>query len=260
MSTLLLLGLLFTVSLNAVIFLIAYRRQTDTLTDLTYCLSFLGLVSFVLLSGRAFESQGKIIMLALVIIWAVRLGTFLYRRIHKMGHDSRFDQIRVSKKRFFRFFMIQGFGAWMISLPMMIRVLTPHGDMSFSKVEDVEWLGLIIALIGLVIETIADRQKMAFKSKDGNAKKLYTGGLYSVIRYPNYTGEVLFWVGIFVAAVPYLSGVHWAAVISPVLIIFLLVRVSGIPYLERSRSKAYGDDPSYQKYVSKTKMLVPGVY
>lgn len=260
MSSLLLFGLLFTVSLNAVIFFIAYRRQTDTLTDLTYCLSFLGLVTFVLLSGRAFESQGKVIMVVLVIVWAIRLGTFLYRRIHQMGHDSRFDEIRVSKKRFFRFFMIQGFGAWMISLPMMIRVLTPHVDMSFSRVEDVEWLGLIIALIGLVIETIADRQKMAFKSKEGNAKKLYRGGLYSIIRYPNYMGEILFWVGIFVASIPYLSGVHWAAVISPILIIFLLVRVSGIPYLERSRQSTYGDDPAYREYVSKTKMLVPGLY
>ncbi len=260
MSTFLLYGFLFVVLLNVFMFYWAYRLQTDKLTDITYSASFAALSLYSIFMGDALASMGKLIMGALVLMWALRLGYYLFDRVSKIGKDERFDEIRVNKKRFFRFFLLQGVSSWVISLPFMIRLSADHGTFSFTRVEDLEWVGLVIALVGLIVEGVADAQKSAFKAKPGNSNEIYTEGLYSKIRYPNYLGEIVFWVGIFLAAIPFLSGWGWASVISPIAIILLLLFVSGIPFLERGRAKKYGDDPKYQAYHERTYKIIPGVY
>ncbi len=254
-------GLVVVLAMNLFIFPIAYRLQTDKLTDITYSLSFATIAVYGFVAALGTTSVAKMILASLIIIWALRLGTFLLNRVTRMGKDDRFDKIRTNPMRFLRFFLIQATAAWVISLPFLYKLLDQPGEKAgFADISILEWIGFAIAIIGLIIETIADNQKMAFKDQKGNAQKLYKEGLFKTIRYPNYTGEILFWIGIFMACLPVISGLRWLTVTSPLIIIALLVFLTGIPPIEKSRKKKFGDNPEYQKYVNNTSMLIPGIY
>lgn len=254
-------GLIVVLAMNLIIYPIAYKLQTDKLTDITYSLSFATLAVFGIVYADALNNIPKLILAGLIILWAVRLGAFLLYRVSKLGKDDRFDQIRTNPMRFFRFFMIQAVGAWIIAVPFLYRLLENPGEsMSISDVTSIEWIGWGIALLGLLIETVADQQKSNFKNLPGNSKTLFKDGLYGIVRYPNYTGEILFWIGVFLASIPAIYSFRWLAIFSPIIIILLLVKVTGIPPIERSRKKKLEDDPAYQEYVKNTKLLIPGIY
>jgi steroid 5-alpha reductase family enzyme len=257
MGTFLITGLLFVMILNVIMFFIAFRLQTDKLTDITYSVSFFSLAVFAFIIGSGWESLGKIWITALIVLWAIRLGWYLLDRVTQLGKDERFDQIRVNKKRFFRFFFLQGFASWIVSLPALIRLNVPNPDGSLVLVEII---GIAIAAAGLYLETASDYSKSKFKKQPGNKSKLYTEGWYKYIRYPNYLGESIFWIGIFVASVPYLNGLQYLSVLGTIFIIYLLVFVSGIPFLEKGRAKRLKGDPSYQEYLARTKKIIPWVY
>lgn len=257
MSTFLIAGLVFVMVLNVIMFFIAFRLQTDKLTDITYSLSFFSLATFAFIIGRGWESLGKILITALIVLWAIRLGWYLLDRVTQLGKDERFDQIRVNKKRFFRFFFLQGFASWIVSLPALIRLNVPNPDDSLVLIEII---GIVMAIAGLYIETASDYSKSKFKKQPGNKSKLYTEGWYKHIRYPNYLGESIFWIGIFVASVPYLHGLQYLSVVGTIFIIFLLIFVSGIPFLEKGRAKRLKGDASYQEYLVRTKKIIPWVY
>lgn len=254
-------GLVVVLAMNLFIFPIAYRLQTDKLTDITYSLSFATIAVYGFVAALGTTSVAKMLLASLIIIWALRLGTFLLNRVTRMGKDDRFDKIRTNPIRFLRFFLIQATAAWVISLPFLYRLLDQPGEKAgFADISILEWVGFAIAIIGLIIETIADNQKMAFKDQKGNAQKLFKEGLFKTVRYPNYTGEILFWIGIFMACIPVISGFRWLTVSSPLIIIALLVFLTGIPPIERSRKKKFGDNPEYKNYVNNTSMLIPGIY
>ncbi len=255
------IGLIVVLAMNLIIFPIAYKFQTDKLTDITYSLSFATLAAYGFIGALGITSVAKCIVASLIILWALRLGTFLLNRVTKMGKDDRFDEIRTNPLRFLRFFLIQAFAAWIISSPFLYRLLDKPGESAgIADITSIEWVGYAIAIIGLVLETVADQQKMSWKEKGDNGKKLYTEGLYSVVRYPNYTGEILFWIGMFVASTPVIFGIRWLTIGSPIFIILLLLFVSGIPPIEKSRKKKYKGDALYDKYVKSTSKLIPGIY
>ena len=114
--------------------------------------------------------------------------------------------------------------------------------------------------LGFIIESIADYQKSVFKGKSENKGKFIQSGLWSVVRYPNYTGEIMCWVGVFVFCLNVLVGWQWIAIISPIWISILLIFISGIPLLEASYAKKYANMPSFQEYTKSTSRLLPGVY
>ena len=257
MSTFIISGLIFVLVLNVIMFFIAFKYQTDKLTDITYSLSFFALAAFAFYFGRGWESLGKIWVTALIMLWAIRLGWYLLDRVTQLGRDERFDEIRVNKKRFFRFFFIQGFASWVVSLPTLIRVNVPNPDGSLIMIEII---GIAIAAAGLYIETASDYSKSKFKKQPGNKKILLTTGWYKHVRYPNYLGESIFWIGLFIASTPYLQGIQYLSVIGTIFIIYLLVFVSGIPFLEKGRAKRLKGDPEYQAYLKRTKKIIPGVF
>ena len=196
-------GLIVVLAMNLIIYPIAYKLQTDKLTDITYSLSFATVAVFGFIYGLGTESIPKVILTTLILLWAIRLGAFLLHRVSKLGKDDRFDQIRTNPVRFLRFFLLQAVSAWVISLPFLYRLVqNPGQSQGLDSILTVEWIGWGLALFGLIIETIADQQKSNFKNQPGNSGKLYNKGLYSIVRYPNYTGEILFWIGIFIASTP----------------------------------------------------------
>ena len=116
--------------------------------------------------------------------------------------------------------------------------------------------GIVVWLIGMTIEIVADRQKSAFRNNPANDGKFINVGLWAWSRHPNYFGEILLWTGMAIVAVPVLQGWQWATLISPLFVTFLLVKVSGIPLLEQKADKRWGGQVDYEEYKRRTPILV----
>ena len=233
-------------------FIPAYLKQTDRLTDITYSLTFILIATI----GFYFSSRGifDIVLLLMITAWALRLGLYLFNRIGQMGHDSRFDEMRPHWNRYIKFWLLQGMSVWVISLPIIIAF-------SNKNSESLHWisiLGFILWFAGFGLEWTADAQKSRAKRIAPN--EFVSKGVYSLVRFPNYTGEIMVWIGVFLYVIPILQGLQWISIISPLWIIILLIWISGIPFVQRSQEKKYGSLPSYREYVGKTKKLIPGIY
>ncbi len=245
----LVLSLIIITLVNVIAYLWAYKKQSDHLTDISYSLSFIALVvSLVLIRGHT--SWQHLLLTGMVVMWGLRLGGFLFYRINKMGKDDRFDSFRGSWVGFLKFFLLQSISIWIIALPAIIFIQVPDLKVSMA--------GLGIWLIGFIIETVADTQKFLFKEK--HPDRYMDSGIYSIIRHPNYLGEILCWLGIWIYVVPSIIGWQWLSMISPIWIVFLLVKISGIPLLEKKGKRKYGGDPAYIHYMNDTHKLIPGVY
>jgi steroid 5-alpha reductase family enzyme len=232
-------------------FLVAFRRQTDKLTDISYALSFVALVVVGLVMGR--PSATKLLIASMVAIWAGRLGGYLLVRIQRIGRDKRFDGMRTHFWSFGRFWLLQGASVWVISLAALLALTSR--DVLFYPVS---LLGVVIWAVGLIIEGVADRQKFAFINDPANKGKWIESGVWRYSRHPNYFGEIMVWLGIFLAAVPTLAGVAMGlAAVSPVFITALLLFISGVPPLERSADLRWGKDAAYQAYKARTSLLIP---
>jgi len=237
--------------LNGAFFAVAAARRTDVVTDLSYSLTF-ALLAIVLPFTGARETT-QLVASLLVLVWAVRLGTYLFRRILRMKVDHRFDDMRDKPLRFGRFWLLQAITVAVIMLP--VSYLLDRDDApSFDS-----WMivGTVVWLTGLVVEAVADAQKSAFRGKDENRGRFVSTGLWHYSRHPNYFGEILLWWGVFLYAVPFLDGAAFAVVLGPLFVTLLLLFVSGIPLLERSANEKYGDDPAYRDYKRRTSILVP---
>lgn len=189
----------------------------------------------------------------MVIVWAARLGSFLFRRILDAGSDSRFDRIKTDAARLFMTWTLQGLWVTLTSAAAWTIITSEERQQigAFAVVGFLLWAG------GLAIEAIADQQKSAFKSDPANDGDFISTGLWAWSRHPNYFGEITLWVGLAVMAIPVLDGWQWCALVSPVFVTLLLTKISGIPLLERKAEKRWGDDPSYRRYVASTPVLLP---
>lgn len=251
------IALLLILALNYAIFLLAFKQQTDQYTDITYAFSFLLVACYFYFVGQDF-TIAKTFLFLMIALWALRLGLFLKSRVSKMGDDKRFTHIRPNFWRFFRFFTIQGTAICLISLPFIIGFHKPLYEAGLAS--PFFWLGGGLLVFGFIIEAIADHQKNIFKNEEQNKHVFIQHGLFKHIRHPNYLGEIMFWLGSFVFVFPYLSGIEYGSVISPIFIATLLVFISGINLLERSAKKQYGEMESYQDYFQRTWRLIPFIY
>ena len=189
----------------------------------------------------------------MIFIWAGRLGSFLFRRIHAAGGDQRFDQIKISSSRFFVAWTLQGTWVVMTSCAAVTAILS----LEQPTLGPVYIVGAVMWVAGFAIELIADRQKSSFREDPANAGQFINVGLWARSRHPNYFGEILLWAGIAVMATPYLSGAQWIVMLSPLFVYALLTRVSGIPTLARRGQELWGNDPDYQTYIKNTPRMLP---
>ena len=237
--------------LNFVLFCIAYKRQSDRLTDFAYALSFI-IVSFSALAFTAHHSSLLNLVIAMVFVWAMRLGSFLVIRIRRSGKDARFDAMRQHFFKFLQFWLGQGLVAWILLLPLLFLA---ESDGFISKLSLV---GVALWLFGLVIETVADLQKYRFSQDPGNKVKWIDTGLWHYSLHPNYFGEMLVWLGVYITTYSSLGAMQRAiGLISPVTIFILLRFVTGVPPLEKSGMKRWGNNPDYRAHLRRTNLLVP---
>jgi len=240
--------------LNFIAFLIAFSKQTDHLTDITYSLSFV-IVSVALYFLNPSPNVWQLVLMLMVIIWATRLGIYLLSRIKKMKRDERFDEMRTKALSFLGFWTLQAISVFVISIPFIVFL-------SLDEIQ-IHWtlnVGLLVWFFGFAIESLADHQKSQFKKDEKNKSSFIQSGLWKYIQYPNYLGEILCWIGIFIFISGNISGILWASIISPIWIVVLLLFVSGIPLLESSASKKYGEMESFKEYTSKTYRLIPFIW
>jgi steroid 5-alpha reductase family enzyme len=249
--TAILLSFAISLAVNAAFFAFAAVRKTDVVTDLSYSLSF-ALLAIVLPFLGARESV-QLVASLLVLVWAVRLGGYLLRRILRIKVDHRFDEMRDDPVRFARFWLLQAISVAVIMLPVSY-LLGRDAAPGFGI-----WAlaGAFVWLVGLVIEAVADAQKSAFKAKSENRERFIANGMWRYSRHPNYFGEILVWWGLFLYAVPFLHGAAFAVIAGPLFITLLLLFGTGIPPLERSAAAKHGDDPAYRDYKRRTSILVP---
>jgi steroid 5-alpha reductase family enzyme len=237
---------------NWVAFVPANAAKTEHYYDLTGSITYLS-VTIVALALSGSPDLRAWIVAAMVVVWAARLGTFLFRRVRTDGGDGRFDQIKLDPLRFFMTWTIQGL--WVLfTAAAALAVLTSEARVDLGWVA---WLGIAIWVLGFAVEVVADRQKSAFRADPANKGKFITTGLWAWSRHPNYFGEITLWLGIAVIAVPILDGWRWVALISPIFVWALITRVSGVPMLERRADERWGDDPDYQAYKASTPELFP---
>jgi len=231
-------------------FVPAYLRRTERFYDLVGSLTYLTVTAFAIAS-TGFADMRSIILGILIGVWAVRLGSFLFRRIRSDGSDGRFDEIKTSASRFLVAWTLQGLWVFLTLCAALAAItMTAPSDLGL-----LDGIGLSIWVIGFALEVIADRQKSEFRRQ--NPGRYIDTGLWAWSRHPNYFGEIVLWTGIAVMASSTLRGWQWVTLVSPLFVTLLLTRVSGIPLLEKRADDRWGDDEGYRAYKARTPVLIP---
>lgn len=238
--------------LHWLIFIPSYIYQTEHYFDLIGSISYISIVLFTFLALNNLDIRSILIGL-LIMVWAVRLGSFLFNRVKRDGKDNRFT---VMKTKFWWFLFTWTLGGLWVFITMAAGLAA----MTSAKVIPLGWyalIGIVLWLEGFIVEVVADHQKTRFRSKKENRDKFINEGLWSLSRHPNYYGEITLWFGIAFIAFPVLQGWQLLTLISPIFVYILLTRISGVTMLERRADKKWGDDPEYQLYKETTSSLIP---
>ena len=235
-------------------FIPAYIFQTEKFYDLTGSLTYLLVIWYSLtLSSDQFTNLNgaNIVIVLLISLWAIRLGSFLFMRIHHDGEDKRFRSIKPSASQFFMTWTLQGLWVSLCSMCALTAISSNTGIVTNAFF----YIGLALFILGFAIEVMADMEKSAFKANQENKDKFITTGLWARSRHPNYFGEIVLWTGIAVMSFSSLEGLQYLTLISPIFTYLLLVYVSGVRMLEARGDLKWGNDPAYQEYKKKTPVL-----
>lgn len=233
-------------------FIPAYLFQTEKFFDLTGSITYITVTGIAVLLSPEVDGR-SILLLALVVVWAARLGTFLFRRIQRAGKDARFDDIKPSFLRFLNTWTLQGLWVTFTLAAALAAITTSvRRDLGVFAL-----VGFLVWVFGFVVEAVADSQKNRFRADPENQGKFIDSGLWAWSRHPNYFGEIVLWVGVALIAVPVLRGWQWVTLVSPVFVTLLLTRVSGVPMLEQRADEKWGGQEDYEAYKERTPVLIP---
>ncbi len=246
----LVVGLTFLIQFVA--FVPAYLTQSERFYDLTGSLTYISMASLAAALSTPLDAR-SILLVALVIVWAGRLGTFLVRRVRRAGKDGRFDDIKPSFVRFLNVWTIQALWITLTAGAAFAAI----GSTNRVALDALAAVGLCIWLVGFAVEVAADLQKSRFRADPANTGRFIRTGLWSWSRHPNYFGEIALWVGVALIALPALRGWQLVTLISPAFVYLLLTRVSGVPLLEKRADETWGGQDDYEDYKSRTSVLVP---
>ncbi len=239
-----------------IIFIPSFLNKTEKFYDFTGMVAYLSVIGFALyqknkiLGSIDFDS---VLLGVLISVWTLRLGVFLFYRVFKVGEDDRFKEVKQVPSKFLVWFTVSGLWVSLTSIAAL-KVLTSqveHNNYYFV------YLGLALWIFGFLFEVIADYQKTKFKNNPENKDQFISSGLWSLSRHPNYFGEIILWIGVFIITIPSLSGIDYLTILSPLFVYTLLNKISGINLLEIKAQKRWGDLESYKEYRSKTPQLIP---
>jgi steroid 5-alpha reductase family enzyme len=232
-------------------FIPSFILGTERFYDLVGSITYIGTAILATTMSGRFDVRG-LLLLGMVAVWAVRLGSFLFRRVLRAGKDDRFAEIKRSFLRFLLAWTLQGL--WVsFTVGAALAAITSTYAARFGITG---WIGCAVWLLGFGIEAIADEQKRRFRAEPTNRGRFIRSGLWAWSRHPNYFGEIVLWLGVAIVAAPVLRGWQWVTVLSPVFVAILLTRVSGIPILEKRADERWGGQPDYESYKRRTPVLI----
>jgi len=243
-------GLVFLIQWLA--FIPSFLLQTEKFFDFIGSITYISVTLIAVLLSPIIDGR-SLLLLALVAIWAIRLGTFLFRRIHKTGKDGRFDEIKPSFFRFLNIWTIQGLWvSFTFAAALAAITTTTRKELGLFAL-----FGGLIWIFGFIFEVVADIQKSRFRADLDNESEFIRTGLWAWSRHPNYFGEIVLWIGVAIIAVPVLRGWQMVTLISPIFVTVLLTRVSGMPLLEKRADEKWGGQDEYEAYKEHTPALIP---
>lgn len=252
MIQLLIFSLIFIFLYMTLWFVIGFALKRNDVADIAWGLGFIFTAIFVGLLVSNWTST-SIILVTLTTLWGLRLATHVFLRNRHKTEDFRYQAWRRQWgkwwviRSYLQVYILQGFFMWLISLSTLIAFATPTLNLSIFS-----FIGLLIWLIGFFFETVGDWQLTLHINNPANKGKLMTSGLWQYTRHPNYFGEVTQWWGIFFIVIA--APLSWLAFISPLTITWLILKVSGIPLLE----KKYQHRPDFKAYAKITNAFFPG--
>lgn len=233
------------------LFVLAMILKRNDIVDIAWGPGFLVVGAVSLLSGST-QHWRLLLTVSLVLLWAVRLAIHILLRNRGKKEDFRYAQWRRDwgktwvLRSWLQIFMLQGFIMLTVSYPLILQT---GKQASGFRLTDLA--GIVLWLLGFFFEAVGDEQLRRFKANPANKGRILDKGLWSVTRHPNYFGEATMWWGVFLISLGAQYGI-WA-VFSPIIITWMLVKVSGVPMLE----KRYKEDPSYREYVHRVSGFVP---
>jgi len=232
-------------------FIPSYALKTDHYFDLIGSTSYIATVITAAMLSPSLDMRGMIIS-GMIIIWAIRLGLFLFTRIKQDGKDVRLDVI---KTKFIRFLNLWTLGGLWVLVTMGAGLAAITSTISL-EIGIIGYIGIGLWIFGFMVEVMADSQKRQFRKDPNNKGRFISTGVWSWSQHPNYFGEITLWFGIALLAYPVLSGWQLATLISPVFVYLLLTKVSGINLLDDIAQERWGSDPEYLDYTRRTSKLI----
>jgi steroid 5-alpha reductase family enzyme len=249
--------------INWALFVPAAILQDERFFDLVGAITNASLAAFSLYTASEMSTR-RLLVTALVIIWALRLGSFLFIRVLKVGEDSRFTEIKKNPARFFNVWSLQATWCLFNVLGVIILNSASMTEVAALPFSNLDFVGLALWTAGFALEVAADTEKNAFREDPMNKGNFISTGVWSWSRHPNYAGEIMLWVGLTVICSSSFSaagfGPQWLGLWSPCFVTLLLTKVSGIPMLEKKSDDKWGDDAAYKSYKASTPVLFPVVY
>ncbi|WP_295413843.1 DUF1295 domain-containing protein [uncultured Thiodictyon sp.] len=244
-------GLAAALGLALIAWLVSIPLKKASIADSVWPIFFI-LLALVYGLGASAPGARATLVFVLVLLWGARLGLYITRRNWGEPEDRRYRAMRSANdpgfwwKSGYIVFGLQGALAWLISLPLLAAIL---------GTAPLNWLdvaALLLWLCGLLFEAVGDRQLAAFKARPENAGRVMDRGLWRYTRHPNYFGEACVWWGFYLFA---LAAGGWWSIGSPILITWLLLRVSGVTLLEQDIGERR---PGYREYIERTNAFIPG--
>ena len=244
--------LIIAVLLQVFFFLPSFLLKTEKYYDLVGSLTYITTISLAYFSVENKTMIDSIIYFY-VMVWASRLGIYLFRRVRNDGKDVRFEKAKRHFFWFLQYWMGQALWVSLTACAAIIAILSAEED----TLPVLAIVGMVLWISGFTIESISDYQKRVFRKENNPSESFIHTGFWARSRHPNYFGEITLWTGIAVIALNTLNGIEYVTLISPVFIYILLTRMSGVNLLERIADERYGHLEEYQRYKRNTPVLVP---
>lgn len=245
-------------ALCCVVFAVFYRvaRRLDNygVVDIVWSYAF-GLVALLYAALAAGWAPRRLLVAGLVVLWSARLGTYLCRRVmsHHPEEDGRYKEMRTRwaknfAREMFQFYQFQAVSVVILAIPFLLAL-----GRAEARFTTLDWVALALFVIAQAGEALADAQLAAFKKSPANKGRVCDVGLWSASRHPNYFFVSLTWLSFALFALPAAWG--WLGLVAPASILYLLLRVTGIPMTERQALRTKGD--AYRDYQRRVSAFVP---
>ena len=245
-------ALIIILALMTLLWIVSIFIKNVSIVDLFWGFGFVVAGSFYFMQGEG-ELARKVVVLCMVAIWGIRLSVYLAWRNIGKGEDFRYQQFRKNYGKgywwisYFQTFLLQGLLMWMISAPLLGAQLRGGG----AAIGWLDWIGMLVWIIGITFEAGGDYQLSRFKANPENRGKVLDTGFWRLTRHPNYFGDTAVWWGF--ACMSLAAGSYWP-VLGSLVMTLLIIKVSGVALLEKSLNDT---KPQYKAYIERTSAFFP---